>query len=117
MQRISRITLAIYLLGAGLSGCTPAYTGMQLARQGKHMAAARLLSEAIKANPEDGRARRALGLSYLELGDEALAEKQLAKAVELLRSDRISRRYLAITREHLGWQARAMASFDGLIKD
>ncbi len=117
MQRISPITLAIFLLGAGLSGCTPAYTGMQLARQGKHMAAARLLSEAIKTNPEDGRARRALGLSYLELGDEALAEKQLAKAVELLRSDRISRRYLAITREHLGWQARAMAVFDGLIKD
>ncbi len=116
MRYASSNILAFVFVAAWLSGCTPAYTGMQLARQGKHMAAARLLSEAVKAHPEDVQALRALGLSYLDLGDEALAEKHLTKAVELQPSDRISRRYLAITREHLGWQARAMASFDELVK-
>jgi TolB-like protein len=74
------------------------------------------LREAVRKEPNDAVVQRELGLAYLGLADAALAESHLDKAAELDKQDRVAWRFLALTRERLGWQVRAGETWGTLLE-
>jgi putative PEP-CTERM system TPR-repeat lipoprotein len=88
---MSKLTAAlvsgVILLGAGLAGCQREQSTASLlaeARQyqqkGDQKAALIQLKNAVANSPQDGEARLALGLHYLDNGDMVSADKELRKA-------------------------------------
>jgi putative PEP-CTERM system TPR-repeat lipoprotein len=84
------LACAVVLLGAGLAGCqrdTSTATLLAEARQyqqkGDQKAALIQLKNAVAKSPEDGAARFALGMQYLDMGDPVSADKELRKAASL----------------------------------
>lgn len=98
-----------------LWGCTPKQAGLRAVAAGDPGSGVRELREAVRLEPRDAEAQRALGLAYLDLADAALAERHLDEAAKLLPGDRVARRMLALVRERLGWQVRAIQTWEELI--
>lgn len=99
-----------------LVACTPRQAGLMAVETGDLGAGVRSLREAVGKNPSDAGVQRELGLAYLGLADAALAEGHLDRAVQLDREDRVAWRFLALTRERLGWQLRAAETWAGLLE-
>jgi len=111
-MRISS-TVAFALL---VCSCTPRHAGLRAVERGDLSAGVRELREAVKREPSDVVAQRELGLAYLGLADAALAEQHLDKAAQLDKKDRVAWRFLALTRERLGWQVRAGETWGELLE-
>jgi Tfp pilus assembly protein PilF/TolB-like protein len=98
-----------------LMGCTPREVGLRAVEGGDLSSGVRSLREAVRRDPGDAEVQRELGLAYLGLADAALAEAHLDKAAQLDQQDRVAWRFLALTRERLGWQVRAVETWEGLL--
>jgi len=96
--------------------CTPRQAGLRAIERGELSVGVKELREAVKREPGDFVAQRELGLAYLGLADAALAEQHLDKAAQLDKEDRVAWRFLALTRERLGWQVRAGETWRELLE-
>jgi putative PEP-CTERM system TPR-repeat lipoprotein len=83
------------VLGAGMTGCGKTETTASLLAEAKQYqakgdtkAALIQLKNAVAKAPEDGEARLALGMFYVDTGDVVSAEKELRKARELKIDDK-----------------------------
>jgi len=99
-----------------LMACTPRQAGLRAVERGDLSSGVRELREAVQREPGDATAQRELGLAYLGLADAALAEQHLDKAAQLDKQDRVAWRFLALTRERLGWQVRAGETWGELLE-
>jgi len=106
-------TIACALL---VCSCTPRQAGLRAVERGDLSAGVRDLREAVRKEPNDALVQKQLGLAYLGLADAALAEQHLDKAAQLDREDRVAWRFLALTRERLGWQVRAAETWGELLE-
>lgn len=86
-KRKAGVALLVMLL---VAGCDRDKTDIEYVEQAKHyqdlgeMSKAGIeLKNALRVNPENGEARRLLGMLYLTLGNGEGAEKELRKAVDL----------------------------------
>ena len=96
--------------------CTPRQAGLRAVERGDLSSGVRELRVAVRGEPDDATAQRELGLAYLGLADAALAEQHLDKAAQLDKEDRVAWRFLALTRERLGWQVRAAETWGELLE-
>ena len=111
-MRISS-TIAFALL---VFSCTPRQMGLRAVERGELSLGVKELREAVRKEPNDVEVQRELGLAYLGLADAALAEAHLDKAAQLDKEDRVAWRFLALTRERLGWQVRAAETWGELLE-
>lgn len=89
-KKITAAVCGVFLLGAGLAGCSRDKSTAELLtdakqyqQKGDQKAALIQLKNAVAKSPEDGEARLALGALHLELGDTVSADKELRKAASL----------------------------------
>ncbi|MDQ2820925.1 MAG: PEP-CTERM system TPR-repeat protein PrsT [Pseudomonadota bacterium] len=89
------VVTGVIVLGTGMSGCNKTETTASLLAEAKQYqakgdkkAALIQLKNAVAQSPEDGEARLALGLFYMDNGDAVSAEKELRKARSLKIDDK-----------------------------
>ncbi|TFW30700.1 XrtA/PEP-CTERM system TPR-repeat protein PrsT [Massilia horti] len=89
-HKLTAAVCGAFLLGAGLAGChrdessaSLLAEAKQYQQKGDQKAALIQFKNAVEKNPQDGEARLALGMHYLDMSDNVSAEKELRKAASL----------------------------------
>ncbi len=117
MKRRLLPALSLIIVGlVGLAACSSRHAGITAAAGGEWASARRLLDPVVDVNSRDKSARRALANSYFALGEIAQAEKHFDRLAAAAGSDQLVHRSLALAREKLGWQVRALEAYGQTIK-
>jgi tetratricopeptide (TPR) repeat protein len=88
-----QVLVAVLFLGFG---CSSKMAGDVQLRFGNYDAAVQNFQEAVSKNPEDGEARKQLGIAYYKSGQPGPAARELTKALEILPDDPDARYYLGL---------------------